>query len=234
MTNQLRRAVRVALPAFLISSLAGPAHAATAEERIRAVHEAAAAAAQLCTTPPMVDEHHTLTLGAAAQARLAKFISWLTNLGVSGAVKYETGSSQGVLQKDLAQSIRDSNKCKQEMVNTLTDKMIVEKADAPQPAHLPPPAPLTPASFDKPNGQFVKHGQFWIETPEYAPGQNFTFTELDHDSDYVYLVDRSRAAPGTVDDPMVVRLPVHGGWAQWTYQSPPQWKNFIPVMPSAH
>ena len=250
MTNQLYRALKIWLSGLLISSTAAAAQ--SVNDRIRAIHEAAAVAAQLCTTPPMEDQHHALTLGLGAKASLAKLVSWLAGVGISGAAKYETGSSQGVLQRDLAQSIRDSNKCKQDVVNKLTDKLIAQSNDVPPPPPVSPSSPAArpspvprraaprhaappiavPTSFDKPNGQFRRFGRFWIETPEYAPSQNFTFTELGHDRDYVYLVDRSRPAPGTADDPMIVRLPIRGGWAQWTYKSPADWKNFILVNPS--
>jgi hypothetical protein len=93
-------------------------------------------------------------------------------------------------------------------------------------------ASSVPTSFDKPQGKFIKTGQVWIETPAYAPGQYFTFNEIKHDTDYVYLVDPSRLAPGTNNDPMVIRLPLRGGSAQWSYQSSNNWKNFTNVQPA--
>ena len=216
----------------ILASLGFPtaSSAQSVEQRIRAATVAAKLAPQFCAAAPAGGASQTVTLSLGAQAKLAKFVSWLANLGLSGAVKYQNATYQGVLQKDLAKSIRDSNNCRQNVLNKILDAMVIQNSDAPA-APLPSQSPI-PTSFDKPSGSFINHGQFWIETPEYAPGQNFTFTELGHDKDYVYLVDRSRTFPGTTDDPMIVRLPVHGGWAQWTYQSPPDWKNFNTVTPA--
>ena len=250
MPDQRRRAFHFFPIALLIASTA---QAASLNEKLQALAAASSTAAQICTTVPMAQRSQAVTLTAGAQTYLSKFVSWLAKIKISGAAKYQTTSSQGVLQKDLAQSIRQSNDCKRAVFNNLMDKLIAEGSQSAPPktasikvvpkpvvAAKTPAAPNSPAgplstvptSFDKSNGQFVKKGQFWIETPPYAPGQNFAFTELSHDKDYLYLVDRSRAAPGTADDPMVVRLPIKGGWAQWTYQSPPVWKDFIIVEPS--
>lgn len=255
MRDQLRIALRILPIALLLSSAA---RAAPFDDKLQALRAASVTAGQICTTVPLAQRSSTVALSGGAQTYLSKFVSWLAKIKISAAANYQAASSQGVLQKDLASSIRESNDCKRAVFNKLMDKLIADNAAASTPSATPPtmnatkatPAPKpvnakpAPAkstlssahayltSFDKPNGQFVKKGQFWIETPEYAPGQNFAFTELGHDQSYVYLVDRSRAAPGTTDDPMVVRLPIHGGWAQWTYQSPPDWKNFIVVEPT--
>jgi hypothetical protein len=257
MPDLLRSALRV-LPIALLFSSAAPA--ASFDDKLQALRAASVTAGQICTTVPLAQRSSTVALSGGAQTYLSKFVSWLAKIKISAAANYQGTSSQGVLQKDLARSIRESNDCKRAVFNKLMDKLIADNAAASAPSAAPPtpsptkaapaakpdpakakpapaklslsPAHAYPTAFDKPNGQFVKKGQFWIETPEYAPGQNFAFTELGHDQSYVYLVDRSRAAPGTTDDPMVVRLPIHGGWAQWTYQSPPDWKNFIVVEPT--
>ncbi|HEY5760778.1 MAG TPA: hypothetical protein VIU34_33355, partial [Steroidobacter sp.] len=72
--------------------------------------------------------------------------------------------------------------------------------------------------FDSKERAFRQVGDRWVEYPEYAPGRNFTFREQRRDEQYVYLQDPSRSKNGDPKVPMLVRVPVHGGMAQWTYE----------------
>lgn len=65
---------------------------------------------------------------------------------------------------------------------------------------------------------FRKVGDRWVEYPEYAPGRNFMFHERSRDDRYIYLEDPSRPRDGDTKYPMLVRLPIHGGAVQWSYE----------------
>ncbi|MFO1114452.1 MAG: DUF4157 domain-containing protein [Beijerinckiaceae bacterium] len=92
--------------------------------------------------------------------------------------------------------------------------------------------PAEPTRFNKPSGYFLKQGGRWIEYPAFAPGRNFTFEHAGYDAAYAYLIDKSRTKPDDPNIAMVVRLPINGGPAQWSYQNQWQWQNLFVVGPA--
>jgi|SRR5665213_347257 len=69
----------------------------------------------------------------------------------------------------------------------------------------------------------------WKEFPEYKPGRYFTFEEFSRDEEFIVLKDASRAKdPGR---PMLLRLPIAGGVAQWGFPNPLVWYDFTLVQP---
>jgi hypothetical protein len=98
------------------------------------------------------------------------------------------------------------------------------------PNNAPPQGSQTALEeFDTPNGAFKKEGDQWVEYPPYGPGQHSIFQEQTRDASYIYLVDPSRQKPGDSNNAMLVRLPLNGGTAQWSYQNPLQWTDFTIV-----
>jgi DNA-binding winged helix-turn-helix (wHTH) protein len=89
----------------------------------------------------------------------------------------------------------------------------------------------TPDRFEHANGWFERQADgTWKEFPEYAPGWHFTFQEMTWDDEYLYLSDPSRKLdPGR---PMILRLPIGGGTAQWSYPNPLDWSDFTIVWPA--
>jgi hypothetical protein len=75
------------------------------------------------------------------------------------------------------------------------------------------------------NGHFKNNGQKWIE---YQPDVQLTFQEMYRNRDYITLINQTpRADPRWQS--MLVRLPVCGGNAQWTYENPQQWVDLYDV-----
>jgi hypothetical protein len=229
MMNQLRRRSWLVFLPLVFSSAAVNAQAGSVDPKLRALAVIAATASQMCATAPMQQRSQTVDLNIGAQAKLSGLLRWLTNVGISGGVSHQSASSQGVLQRDLAQSIKASNDCRLGVFNKLVDMLLASPSRAAPSVSASSPVP---AAFDKPQGRFARRGRFWIETPEFAPGHNFTFAELGHDANFVYLVDRSRQKPGETNNPMIIRLPLGGGTAQWSYQNPLIWSDFTIVRPS--
>lgn len=246
---RLRSLVVAAVLATLFPASLASAQSSDLQQKLQALKVIGDIAKEICTTAPLDQTSQGYQLSANAKASLSGLIRVITSSGISGGAVYTHTASQGVLQRDLATSIKTSNDCKLSVFNVLVEKLLgaPEKATVtapPEPHPRPHPhaaAPVQktpkagvsaiPTAFDKPQGAFVKHGSFWIEEPPYSPGQNFTFTELGHDGGYVYLVDRSRQKPGEANNPMIVRLPLQGGSAEWSYQNPLTWSAFTVVQP---
>ncbi|HEY6323066.1 MAG TPA: hypothetical protein VJA16_16075 [Thermoanaerobaculia bacterium] len=184
-------------------------------------------AKSLCADVSVELQDNKVELTGAAAAKLDGIVKKIVNLGVEGAAKYQTGSSKGVLRQDLAVAIKHSDDCRLSVFNALVPRML------PAAIHLPPPqpGPSPVAEFTTPKGSFRKEGDRWVEYPPYGPEQYFIFREQARDADYVYLVDPSRQKPGSQNNAMLVRLPLHGGAAQWSYQNPIQWSDFTIVHP---
>lgn len=195
------------------------------EQQKAALKAISETANEICTKVPIENETKNVELTGDAKAKLAGVIGKVVDLGIEGAAKYTSGSSKGVLQKDLAEAVKKGNDCSLSVFNTLVEKMLPKKSsDASK--------PVVPTRFNKPSGYFLKQGKFWTEFPPYAPGSNFRFAETVTDKDYVYLVDNSRTKPGNPDNGMIIRLPLQGGSAQWSYQNPLTWTDLTIVSPA--
>lgn len=88
--------------------------------------------------------------------------------------------------------------------------------------------------YHYPEGYYRREAGKWIEYHNdrlYA-----SFEQFDMDSDYIYLVDKSRNRMDTSRSPpevheFYVRLPVCGGDAQWSYSNPLSWTSMYRVKP---
>ncbi len=184
-------------------------------------------ARSICAEVSVELQDNKLELTGAAAAKLDGIVKKIVNLGVEGAAKYQTGSSKGVLRQDLAVAIKNGNDCRLSVFNVLVPRMLPSVIPPPPPQ----PSPSSVAEFMTPKGSFRKEGDRWVEYPPYGPEQYFIFREQARDADYVYLVDPSRQKLGSQNNAMLVRLPLHGGAAQWSYQNPIQWSDFTIVRP---
>lgn len=220
----MRRWQRI-LTVIACVSFAGSVHAQGLDRQKEALTAIRDFANSMCTTPPLEQRSQNLELNGAAKAKLAGLIGKVADLGVQGAAKYKSESSQGVLQGELAAAIKDGNNCRLSVFNKLVDKMVPVQAPT-------SPSKKLPTRFEKPEGYFLREGNAWIEYPPYAPNQNFMFRSMGADSNFVYLVDRSRTKQGDANNAMLVRLPIEGGAAQWTYQNPLNWVDFTVVTPA--
>jgi hypothetical protein len=75
------------------------------------------------------------------------------------------------------------------------------------------------------NGHFKYVGGKWLE---YQPNTKIEFNEVGRTRDYITLLNKTpRSNPRW--ESMLVRLPVCGGTAQWTYENPEQWTDLYQV-----
>lgn len=81
-----------------------------------------------------------------------------------------------------------------------------------------------------PAGRFAcRDNGNWSEYPEHGSKPIHKFKEIRRDKKYVYLKDGSRRKDS--GRPMLLRLPVAGGIAQWSWPNPLKWENFTIVEP---
>ena len=190
-----------------------------------------ATAADMCQTVPIEQKNGQVTLTAGASAKVNGLIGKLIDAGVGVGASTVSNSSSGVLQADLAKTIEKGNDCKVSVLKTLVPLML--------PSFVQPPSGSPPsggfASVSEvitANGSFKKQGDRWIEYPPYAPGSYFMFTEVSRDANQIILSDPSRQKPGDTNNPMLVRLPTHGGAVQWSYTNPVVWMDFTFARPA--
>jgi hypothetical protein len=91
-------------------------------------------AERICATAPMSSKSEALEVSGQVKVDLNQVLAKIAGLGISGAAKYQDVETQGVLQKDLAGLIVNSNDCKLKVVLSLQEKLI--PAAAPKPVGL--------------------------------------------------------------------------------------------------
>jgi hypothetical protein len=78
--------------------------------------------------------------------------------------------------------------------------------------------------YDYESGYFAKLRDGWVEQ-KYADRARFaTFKEISRDEQFIYLADANRSIDGRVKT-LYVRLPVHGGMSQYSWQLDGHWQN---------
>ena len=82
-----------------------------------------------------------------------------------------------------------------------------------------------------PGGYWELTDDGWIEHSTANPEVLMRFVELRHDSTYIYLVDHSRVKDNDASNPIMLRLPVGGGTAQWSWSNPLSWNDLTVVTP---
>ena len=102
--------------------LASLAFAQSVDKSVEALKVIGDFADRLCQTVPLDTRSENLQLSGNAKAELEGIIKKLANLGISGAAKYESSSSQNVLQKDLAEVLKESRDCRLEIRHDLKSK----------------------------------------------------------------------------------------------------------------
>jgi len=93
------------------------------------------------------------------------------------------------------------------------------------------PPPKAADVYAHPSGSFERQGEMWVEYPPYAPGRNFRFKETGRDDQFIYLYDETRHQGNDPVRVFYLRIPVSGGWAEWSYPNPLQWQQLYFVTP---
>ena len=115
----LRRAICRLSALLILTSLAFGQSVDKSAEALKVIGDFAD---RLCQTVPLETQTETLQLSGDAKAELEGIIKKLASLGISGAAKYESSSSKNVLQKDLAEVLKDARNCRLQIWNDLKGK----------------------------------------------------------------------------------------------------------------
>jgi hypothetical protein len=79
---------------------------------------------RICTRIPLEQRTQSIELSGEAKAELKGVLRKIANLGVAGTAEYQSGESQGILQKDLAEAIRNSDNCRVSVLHELRDRIL--------------------------------------------------------------------------------------------------------------
>lgn len=94
------------------------------ENQQKALNTISNFAEKLCKYPPLAGNESKYELSGEAKAELSKVLKKVADLGVKGAAKYQASDYEGLLQKDLANVVKDSSNCKMEVWRDLKDRLI--------------------------------------------------------------------------------------------------------------
>jgi hypothetical protein len=92
-------------------------------------------ASKICTAVASEGRTTTIELSGAAKAQLNELLSKLATMNVSGSGTFTDTKYVGVLQKDLAGLVQDTNKCRSSVSDKLIDRLL--------------PKPVNPTELDK-------------------------------------------------------------------------------------
>lgn len=118
-----------------------------ADDTKAALDEIAGFAERVCATAPAKGASSDLELSGQTNAELKGLVSKVAGLGISGAAKYKSEESEGVLQKDLAPLLSKSADCRERVTMKLIEKLI-----------RPTPPRTDPATHDHDPDTIYQHG----------------------------------------------------------------------------
>lgn len=95
------------------------------DSRKEALADISAFAKDVCTTAPINGETRTVRFDAIAQAKTDALLQKLAAINIGGAASLIQTNYIGVIQEELAGSIKDSNECKSKLSEKLIDKFFV-------------------------------------------------------------------------------------------------------------
>jgi hypothetical protein len=101
-----------------------PAMADDFANQIAALEAIKKAASDICYTVQQEGSHSNLQLSGEARAQLDTAISRVADLGFRGAGQYTSDQYKGVLQEELAATIKSSIDCRVDVFNRLIDRML--------------------------------------------------------------------------------------------------------------
>jgi len=81
----------------------------------------------ICIAVPTSGSDSSLDLSGKAKEQLQGGMSKVLGLGIAGTAKYHSAEYAGVLQRELATAIKNSNDCKIAVLNTLMDRLLPRK-----------------------------------------------------------------------------------------------------------
>ena len=115
--------------AFVLPQLSVAQTKASTAEALKTIGDFAE---RLCQTVPLETKSEKVELSGSAKAELEGIVKKLVGLGISGAGKYSSENSKNVLQKDLADVLKETRNCRLQVWNDLKGKFEIGSAPAPR------------------------------------------------------------------------------------------------------
>ena len=126
---QNRKRVMI-LPLIILILIFTPQANADLDKQKEALDTIADFADRICNKIPTNGSSENLELSGSGKVELNKLLRVIADLGIEGGAKYQKSEFNNVLQKDLANMIMDSSKCKLDVFKELKDKLLVSAAPA--------------------------------------------------------------------------------------------------------
>lgn len=87
-----------------------------------------------------------------------------------------------------------------------------------------------PRRFVHATGSFERNGDVWTEYPRHQFGY-YSYVTSGVADGYVFLFDASRLDNNDPNRPFMIRVPLNGGMAQWSFPNPFIWRDLYVVRP---
>ena len=87
---------------------------------------------RLCQTVPLETASTSVELSGSAKADLAGLIKKIADLGIEGAGKYSSQSSQNVLQRNLAETLKETRNCRLQIWNDMKTSFQLAQPSTPK------------------------------------------------------------------------------------------------------
>ncbi len=84
---------------------------------------------KFCKEIPLIGNNNNLELSGKGKAELNGIISKLADLGIEGAIKYQSTEYQGLLQKDLLEGLKSGSNCRLQIWNDLKGSLLTSQED---------------------------------------------------------------------------------------------------------
>lgn len=102
------------------------------DKQAAAVQVITKAATDICYTVLQEGSHSETRLSGDVSAELDKTIFKIAGLGIKGAGEFKTDEYRGVLQRELAETLKSSINCREDVFGKLVNKMLGLRAPASQ------------------------------------------------------------------------------------------------------
>ncbi len=116
----------IAFVSFLFAGISGAASLKEHKEALKVISDFAN---EMCDKIPIKGKGENVELTGEARAGLNGLFKKLANIGIEGVADYQKSEYEGLLQKDLAATLKDSRNCKLEILNQLKSIIFTSNDD---------------------------------------------------------------------------------------------------------
>ncbi|MCA1850496.1 MAG: hypothetical protein LC672_05480 [Acidobacteria bacterium] len=132
----MKYAIISALAAAQLCLVAGASQSDGLDAQSRAIGIILDAAERLCKNIPLYSRSNGTELSVEGKAELNAIVKKVVDAGIAGATKYEKKESQGILQTELAATLKDNTNCRMRVWHDLQAKLVTPYQGRPEPARI--------------------------------------------------------------------------------------------------